>query len=178
MAESEERNSDLINLRRDDIINSEAQVDASALALAAVFNSVAFPPNLPEYLKEIILDRAEQARDAEGSFAADNTMNPEDRRRKAERDADDDNLSQLANIVQQQRDEREREEWSRTKSTVAGVSMTGAEWAQLAERLRNDSELKEALISKFQKRGMSAVDAEHLYERVADTTTIAAKPPS
>lgn len=149
MAESGTPNDPSIDLQRDSNIDAEVQVDASLYKLAAVFGVVAFPPGMPDYQKIAILEAAEQARKAEGSFAADNTTNPADRRRKAERDADDDNLSQLANIVQQQREEREREEWAKTKSTVAGITMTGAEWAQLAERLRNDRELKDGLISKF-----------------------------
>lgn len=49
MAESEELNGTSIDLRRDQIMEAEAQVDASALTLAATFGIVSFPPGMPDY---------------------------------------------------------------------------------------------------------------------------------
>lgn len=167
MAENDEPGAGAIDLK----------VDPSTYVLAAIFGIVAFPPNMPEHLKQSILDKAEQARTADGSIGG-NRMDQDERRREAVRESEDDNLSALANIAQQEREEREREEWARTKSTVAGVTMTGTEWAQLAERLRNDGELREEIMAAFRKRGMSEEEAERRYERVADITAIAAKPES
>lgn len=152
-------------------------VDVASLSLAATFGPVAFPKGLPEHLKQSILEKAEQSRTADGSIGG-NQMANDDRRRQAERDEAEENLSTWANAAQQQREEREREEWAKTKSTVAGVTLTGAEWAQLAERLRSDSKFKDDVITAFRQRGMTEDEAEQRFERVADVTEIAAKPPS
>lgn len=152
-------------------------VDVASLSLAATFGPVAFPKGMSEHLKQSILEKAEQTRTADGSIGG-NQMANDDRRRQAEREDAEENLSTWANVVQQQREEREREEWAKTKSTVAGVTMTGAEWAQLAERLRSDSKFKDDVITAFRQRGMTQEEAEQRFDRVADVTSIAAKPPS
>lgn len=56
--------------------------------------------------------------------------------------------------------------------------MTGAEWAKLADRLRDDDDLRRRIMDVFEKRGMTKQEAEARYERVADIAEIAAIPPS
>ena len=164
----------------DDEHDSGEHVDASVYTLAAVFGAVAFPPGMPDYRKTAILDHAEQDKDAAGDFIIDNRINPDDpRRRQAMADADDDdNLSQLAQIVRQEHEEREREEWSRTKSTVAGVAMTGAEWARVADRLHNDEELRRRLIEVLEAKGATHDEAIDRVDRVATVADAAATPPT
>lgn len=73
--------------------------------------------------------------------------------------------------------ERQREEWSRTRSTVAGVPMSGAEWAALSRLMRSDNEFRQKLLDAFMARGMTLDEAEERYDRVADVAEIAAIPP-
>lgn len=169
-----------IDLARDDTKDSERQVDASAYALAGVFGSVALPAGMPDYVRNAILDRAEQARDAAGDLIIDNRLNPNDAKtRQAKADSeDDDNLSQMAQIVRQEMQEREREEWSRTRSTVAGVTMTGAEWRQFAERLRTDEDLRRRLTERFEKEGATPDEAQRRIDRAAQSAEAASIPQS
>lgn len=168
-----------IDLRLDHTNNSEAQVDASGLTLAAVFGPVAFPASMPDYQKQAIMDHAERERDAAGDLVIDNRLNPNDpRQHQARADADeDDNLAQYAQLVRQEHEEREREEWARTKSTVGGVTMTGAEWERFAARLRNDEDLRRRLIEAFEKDGATREEAELRVDRAAKAAKAASKPP-
>ena len=56
--------------------------------------------------------------------------------------------------------------------------MTGSEWAELAQRLRNDEDLHRRVIEAFEGRGMSHSEAEARYERAAQVAEAAAIPPS
>jgi len=180
MADSNEPSDNLIDARHDNENNAVPSVDASALALAAVFGTISFPPGTPDNLKNLVADRAAPMRDNAGDLVIDNRMDansPEARQKKADAD-NNDNLSQFAQIAQQIEAEREREEWMRTKSTVAGVTMTGEEWADLAKRLREDRSLHDKLVETFIKRGMSREEAEARYDRVAELAEAAVVPPS
>lgn len=154
-----------------------------AEAYVSAFNAVALPKSLSPGLRATIEARSEQARDMaeEAGFALARDHGSTDMRLKEQRQrqVDDEAIDRFASVAQQesQRREREREEWAKTKSTVAGVTMTGGEWAQLAERMRNDEEFRRKLIETFEARGMSQAEAEARYERVADISEIAAKPP-
>jgi hypothetical protein len=74
--------------------------------------------------------------------------------------------------------ERQREEWARTRSTVAGVPMSGTEWAALSRLMRTDNEFRQKLLDAFMARGMTLDEAEERYDRVADMAEIAAIPPA
>lgn len=175
MAEIEEPTGKPTDLRRDQNMDAEVQVDASLYRLAAAFGTVAFPPGMPDFQKNAILEKAEQDRNAEGSLLADSTANPDDRRRENKRETDS-NMSQWADLVQQEREERDQ--WARTSSTVGGVTKTGAGWQAFADHLREDDELHQRIIEAFRKRGMTEEEAEERYERVIDIAEIAAMPPS
>jgi hypothetical protein len=173
------------NLQRDNSKDAERQVVAIANAIAPslVFNNVALPPNLPDHLKSALMAKADQAREAaiDAGFvrptAIDGvaSLSREERQRRE----DEKNSSYFeAMMTQEQRRRREQEEWSRTKSTVCGVTMTGSEWAELAQRLRNDDDLRRRVIEAFEGLGMSHSEAEARYERAAQVAEAAAIPPS
>ncbi|MEJ7925632.1 hypothetical protein WG908_02535 [Sphingobium sp. AN641] len=171
-------------MQRDNINDTKRQVDtiASAIAPSLVFGAVALPPGLPDYRKIELESRAEQAKISaqEAGFVAADMSRAFDGKTIQERDKDEENRLYVASLVQEveQRLERERQEWSRTSSTVSSVTMTGAEWAKLADRLRNDDDLRRRIMDVFEKRGMTKQEAEARYERVADIAEIAAIPPS
>lgn len=164
-----------IDLRHDIIKEAEAQVDASVYALAAQFGAVSFPPDMPDHVKDAIMDRAAREREAAGDFVIDNRMNPNDPRARQEKQ-DEENFSQMTQFLMQQ--QQERDEWARTSSTVGGVTMTGSDWSKLATKLRNDEELRRKVTAAFKARGMSDEEAQARYDRVADVAEIAAIPPS
>lgn len=170
---SEEPNGTSIDLRHNNENDAGAQVNASLYKLAATFGPVSFPKGMPNYKQIAILENAERERSADGNFFVDG---PDEERRREEKRNGDDNLSRLADIVAEEQQERDR--WSRTQSTVGGVTKTGAEWVTFAKRLREDDELREQIIAAFRKRGMSEEEAERRYERVADVAEIAAIPES
>lgn len=153
----------------------------TAYAVAAEFNLSAFPANMPKWLVDRIGREADLAHRVEGAerfFNAAATGTTEIRLRiKREKEAEDDAVASLSAVIAEGR-KREQEEWNRTRSTVAGVTMTGAEWRQLANRLRSDEELHRKVVDAFKARGLSAAEAEHRYDRVADVAEIAAIPPS
>lgn len=175
MAETEGPNGTSIDLRHDNENDAGAQVDASLLRLAATFGVVSFPPGMPDYLQAAILEKAEQDRNADGSFIAGSAENADERRREDKRQAQD-NMSRWADALLEEREERER--WARTQSIIGGVTKTGAEWQSFAKRLREDDELRQRIIEAFRKRGMTEDEAEQRYERVVDIAEIAAIPPS
>lgn len=186
MDEDNEGDPPSIDLQRDSTNDTERQVDAiaSAIAPSLVFGAVALPPGLPDYRKIELESRTEQAKISaqEAGFVAADTGRVFDGKtlQERERDKDEENRLYVASVVQEveQRLERERQEWARTSSTVGGVTMTGAEWAKLADRLRDDDDLRRRIMDVFEKRGMTKQEAEARYERVADIAEIAAIPPS
>lgn len=170
-----------IDLPLDNTKDTERQVDASAYALAAVFGSVALPLGMPDYRKAAILDRAEQDRDAAGDMVIDNRMHagPEQLRRKQEEVESDDTISQYVQFGEQrQREQRERAEWSQKRSTVGSVTMNGAEWAQLADRLRENGDLRQKLIETFERRGATHEEAVTRVDLVAEAAHVASIPPN
>jgi hypothetical protein len=175
---------DSISLDSDVELRGEnEQFDPATYVASAVFNSVAFPSNMPEYLRRHIEAEAAFAQrlDDAGMTIGGANGGPIGEMTKAERlkKADEESAEYLGAMSEEsERREREREEWSRTTSTVAGVSMTGAEWAKLAERLRNDEDLHRRLIEIYRARGMTGAEAEARYDRVAEIAGIAAIPPN
>ena len=172
-----------IDLPLDREEDSERQVDTATLVAAKTFGSIALPKNISAAKAAFIeaaADTAQNAVGAENFVIGVNGPINEPTRAERQRHADEDNLDYLISIgeeaQEQRRLEREREEWSHTRSTVGGVTMTGAEWRKLAERLRTDDDLHRRLIDAFEKRGMTAAEAETRYVRVADVAGIAAIP--
>ena len=153
------------------------QCDLAVYTAAATFNAVAFPPNMPEELKREIEARAERARQANPNInLATGDPSSVDAKKKREADADDRADQQLSLILQEQ--QREREAWMQTPSTVGGVTMTGEEWSELSKRLRSDDELRSRIMDAFMARGMTEAEAERRYDRVADVAEIMAIPPA
>ena len=153
------------------------QFDLAVYTAAATFNAVAFPPNMPEEIKREIEARAERARQANPNISlATNDPSSADAKKKREADADDRADQQLSLILQEQ--QRERETWMLTPSTVGGVTMTGEEWSELSKRLRSDDDLRARIMDAFMRRGMTEAEAERRYDRVADIAEIMAIPPA
>lgn len=147
----------------------EAVTDVTAASVA--FNNAALPPDMPEWFKDHI--RAQAATIVQAMQMDDIRLTALKVREDEDREVQTDMWQAVA-----VRERREREEWMRTQSTVGGITMTGAEWAQFADRLRNDEDLRRRVIDALEKRGMTKAEAEARYERVADISEIAAKPPS
>jgi hypothetical protein len=152
----------------------ETNVDAASLVLAAAFGPVSFPPDMSDFLKAAILEKAEQLRSADGQSGLDSRLKSAQRN---DRDEDgENNMAAWATLIEQEQEERE--EWARTRSSVGGVAMTGAEWKDFAKKLREDDKLREEILEAFVRRGMTRDEAERRYQRVIDIAEIAAIPPS
>jgi len=96
---------------------------------------------------------------------------------KAERD--EENTEQFRQMVAFIAEEqREREEWERTRSSIGSVEMTGREWGEFADRLRNDDKLRRKIIDALEAQGMSEAEANRRYERVAAVADAMKVPPS
>jgi hypothetical protein len=127
-----------IDLRRDNEHDAEAQIDASVLSLAGVFGAVAFPPDLPDHIKDAILKRAEQAREAAGHFVIDNDR-PSKNSDKGANDERDYALIELTQQLEQQRREAENEAaWLGSSHTYAGQTLSGEEWMQMRDWFGNE----------------------------------------
>lgn len=111
------------------------QFDQATYVAALAFNSVALPPNMPDFLKEAILARAEQQRETAGDFVIDNRGNTNDAKSRQEREEEaSDFISQWVQNAQQQQAEREHErEWMQSPHTYAGQTMDAAQWKQMME---------------------------------------------
>lgn len=131
----------------DDGREVDAETNVSAAALA--FNGAALSGTLPDWLKDALLDRAEQIRDAAGDLIIDNRMRPNDMRlRQVKTNAeDDDNLSQLAQIVQQEWQQRERD-WDRSRVEIGNMAMSGEDWDAAYEFL-SDPKMRDSLIDRM-----------------------------
>ena len=97
-------------------------------------------------------------------------------KRERQHDANAESIEYMT--VRLEQAEREREQWAGQRHGIAGVEMTGAEWSQLAERLRTDDELKQRVLDAFRSRGMTTEEAERRYDRVANVAGAMAIPPS
>lgn len=127
-----------IDQRRDSKPETEAMVDASALALAATFGAVAFPPDMPDHIKDAILKRAEQAREAAGPFVIDNNRPSKNSDRDASEERDD-ALMQLTQMLQQQRREAESEAaWLASSHSYAGQTLSGEDWKRMRDWFGNE----------------------------------------
>lgn len=154
----------------------EEQFDRATYVAALAFNNAALPSNMPEWLKAAIEARADELRSDPGNIMLIDAAATREFKQKQADEANEEFVSQIVQIAQQQ--EREREEWAHTKSTVAGVTMTGAEWAELAQRLKNDDSLRQEVLDLFIQRGMTREQAERRYDRIQAVAEAASVPPS
>lgn len=173
-----------INFTRDSIKDSEWKVDPAVYTAARIFNAVALPDDMPDYLKDAIEAKAEQARISaqEAGFVAPDTNRLIDGKtlQERERDKDEENRLYVVSVVQEveQRLEREREEWAQQKHIFAGINMFGEEYGAIGADLKRDSVLRQWLIERLMKDGKTRSEAENKADIIADATTIMAKPES
>ena len=178
MSEVEDIESDL-DLLPDDEKDTGQEVDAATAVAATIFDSV--PLNLSFSKAASVKAQAEMLKDVDGGqfFLVDekDRVNSQIERQK---EVDKDFFELVAQIIQDSEEKLrlEREEWAHTVSSVGGVEMTGAEWADLAKRLRNDEDLRNKLMDSLRKRGLSEEDAKARYDKITQIADIAAIPPS
>lgn len=150
-----------IDLRHDNEVDAGAQVDASALSLAAVFGSVSFPPGMPDYQMIAILERAEQTRSVAGDFVQGNQFGIEAERQrvKEEREQGTDTLSMMIQIAQQEQAEREHERiWSETSHSYARQTMSGEEWKRMKDWFSNDENVAQWEDAMIAETGQSRAE--------------------
>lgn len=136
--------------------NDSEQFDQAAYAAASIFNAVALPKGMPDYLKFAIEAQAERERVQPGPMTAtnDTTESKEDREKKATERA----AEQAGLIVQAQ--QREREEWAQAQHSFGTTTMTGTEWRQLADELGSDSAGHRWLMEYLLRQGKTEEEAE------------------
>lgn len=173
-----------IELPRDNIDNTERQFDKAVYTASKIFNAVALPDDMPDFLKEAIDAKAEQAKISaqEAGFIAADMGRVFDGKtlQERERDKDEENRLYVASVVQdvEQRLEREREEWAQQKHSFAGVDLSGEEYGAIGADLKRDSALRQWLIERLMKDGKTRSEAENKADIIADANTIMAKPES
>lgn len=96
---------------------------------------------------------------------------PEEKKKKENEEALRDAVE---NVQERQREEREREEWGRTRHSYAGVTRTGAEWLELSQKLKKGEPLNQWLIEEMRKNGEQ--NPEELAELVRLKTEINGTP--
>jgi hypothetical protein len=128
MDEGREGDRPSIDLQRDDIKDTERQVDeaiANAIAPALAFNSAALPANLPDHLRVHLEAKADQDRDAavEAGFAIPSADDIASGRTPDQRAKERDQGYTLADLVLDDMEDqrREREAWQRQSHSFAGV---------------------------------------------------------
>lgn len=147
------------DLRHDDETDAGAQVDASALALAAVFGAVSFPPDMPDHIKEVVLRRADEARELAGSTVIDSKIDPRQRDPDEERDAALDQWSQM--IAQQQREAANEAAWLASAHTYAGQTLSGEEWKRMHDWFGNADNVAEWEDAMMADTGQSRAEVRH-----------------
>lgn len=148
-----------IDLRHDDETDAGAQVDASALALAAVFGPVSFPPDMPDHIKDAVLRRADEAREVAGTAVIDGRSDPRKRDSDEERDAALDQWSQM--IAQQQREAANEAAWLASSHTYAGQTLSGEEWKRMREWFGNVENVAEWEDAMMAETGQSREEVRH-----------------
>jgi len=161
MDESNEGDRPSIDLQRDNINDTERQVDASVYTLAGVFGAVALPPGMPDYLKAAIDDKVEAARrvaQESGFVIADNAdLIGGKTREERRREADDETADALRSASAT---ERQREDWERKVHDLAGQHLTGAEWADMARELQPGEKGHNWLVDYLVAQGKTKEEAE------------------
>lgn len=182
MADHEGRGS-LIDFQNDDENSYGLKVDAAAYAAAKSFGSVAVPLGLSFARAASIEMQANFALQLEGAENFSKLSGgPIDQRMSAarEEEADKTHNALLAVLLNEneREQERERDEWARKESSIGGVTMTGAQWSDMAKRLRSDEELQRKLIEMLKARGLTEAEAVKRVERVADVSEAMGVPPN
>lgn len=62
---------------------------------------------------------------------------------------------------------RERKEWSMTESTLADVTMTGANWELISDSLSNDTDARKLLLAQMIADGYSEEEANQMVDEIA-----------
>jgi hypothetical protein len=72
----------------------------------------------------------------------------------------------------------ELEQHRRSQHTLGGVTMSGEEWSNLADAMRNDDKVKNAMTAHLMAQGMTKAQADQKVQQYADAAAAMAKPPS
>jgi hypothetical protein len=163
-----------INFTRENIKDSEWKVDPAVYTAARIFNAVALPDDMPDFIKEAIEAKAEQARISaqEAGFVAPDTNRLIDGKtlQERERDKDEETRLYVASIIEEDRRERERV-WDNSQVKIGTVAMSGEEWDGALELL-SDPRLRDQLIQTMtRKKGWTQDRAE----KAADDALILAR---
>lgn len=163
-----------INFTRDDIKDSEWKVDPAVYTAARIFNAVALPDDMPDFIKEAIEAKAEQARISaqEAGFVAPDTNRLINGKtiQEREREKDEETRLYVASIIEEDRRERERV-WDNSQVKIGTVAMSGEEWDGALELL-SDPRLRDQLIQNMtRKKGWTQGRAE----KAADDALILAR---
>lgn len=95
--------------------------------------------------------------------------------KKTEEEKALDAMRENAELLQEEL-KRQRDEWARTESTFAGITMTGAEWSELSDDLKQDSPLRRWLIEKMKRDGKTTAQAEGMADKLSELTHIQSIP--
>jgi len=112
-------------------------------------------------------------RTSDGALFSNQTNGPNAGLSSQDKDDDEDPaVSELREAVERQ---KERDEWAHTESTLAGVTMTGEEWADLSEEVKSGP-LRKWLTDRMKKDGMTDDEAERMADKVAELERIQSIP--
>lgn len=98
----------------------------------------------------------------------------QERLREKEKEDQEYFAEQISQIAEQQ--QREREEWARTEVSFAGATMTGRKWGEMGEELSRDGELRRSLIDRMVRDGKTREEAERKATEMADVYRALSKP--
>lgn len=159
----------------------DTQFDTVTYVTSAIFNLVAFPPNMPDYLRRHIEAEAAFAQrlDDAGVTIGGANGGPIGEKTKAQRQKEKaDEAFEIMTSQVEERREHERQEWARSQHSLAGTQMTGSEWGELASDLRRNGPLRDWLVQRLLREGGSKEEAKRKAAEFADAATIMGKPQS
>ena len=102
----------------------------------------------------------------------------EEKKRKAEEDAEEEFEGSVDRVKAEEKREREREAWAQSTHRFGNVELTGEEWGQLADKLKSDTALRNWLLAKMKKDGMTDAQALTMLDKVALATEMQSMPKS
>ncbi|MCC7266680.1 MAG: hypothetical protein IT546_04975, partial [Caulobacteraceae bacterium] len=102
----------------------------------------------------------------------------EEKKRKAEEEAEEEFEGSVDRVKAEEKREREREAWSKSTHRFGTVEMTGEEWGRLADKLKSDTALRNWLLAKMKKDGMTDAQALTMLDKVALATKMQSMPKS
>ena len=91
----------------------------------------------------------------------------EEKKRKAEEDAEEEFEGSVDRVKAEEKREREREAWSKATHSYAGMDLTGEEWGELSEKLSSNSPLRKWLVDKLMAKGKTRAESEKTADEVA-----------